>query len=95
MVKLRVSVGGSYTDLAIVNCNDEFHPIEFEGPEFKGRAVVRIKDFGKNLILLCFLASLPPLPSPCLLVFILPPLRVHHYNGVEVECESNRKKCYF
>lgn len=49
MVKLRVSVGGSYTDLAIVNCNDEFHPIEFDGPEFKGRAVVRIKDFGKNL----------------------------------------------
>ncbi|KAG0023740.1 hypothetical protein BGZ81_007945 [Podila clonocystis] len=45
MVKLRVSVGGSYTDLAIVNCNDEFHPIEFDGPEFKGRAVVRIKDF--------------------------------------------------
>ncbi|KAF9405182.1 hypothetical protein BGZ94_003716 [Podila epigama] len=45
MVKLRVSVGGSYTDLAIINCNDELHPIEFEGPEFKGRAVVRIKDF--------------------------------------------------
>lgn len=48
MVKLRVKVGGSYTDLAIVNCNDEFHPIEFDAPEFKGRAVVRIKDFGKG-----------------------------------------------
>ncbi|KAF9181923.1 hypothetical protein BGZ51_003037 [Haplosporangium sp. Z 767] len=45
MVKLRVSVGGSYTDLAIVNCNDELHPVEFDTPEFKGRAVVRIKDF--------------------------------------------------
>ncbi|KAF8981422.1 hypothetical protein BGZ46_002849 [Entomortierella lignicola] len=45
MVKLRVTVGGSYTDLAIVNCNDELHPIEFDAPEFKGRAVVRIKDF--------------------------------------------------
>ncbi|KAI1317551.1 hypothetical protein EDD11_008245 [Mortierella claussenii] len=45
MVKLRVSVGGTYTDLAIVNCNDEIHPIEFDTPEFKGRAVVRIKDF--------------------------------------------------
>ncbi|KAK3825870.1 MAG: hypothetical protein J3Q66DRAFT_328787 [Benniella sp.] len=45
MVKLRVSVGGSYTDLAVFNCNDELHPIEFDGPEFKGRAVVRIKDF--------------------------------------------------
>ncbi|KAF9303862.1 hypothetical protein BGZ74_002880 [Mortierella antarctica] len=45
MVKLRVSVGGSYTDLAIVNCNEEFHPIEFDGPEFQGRAMVRIKDF--------------------------------------------------
>ncbi|KAG0215332.1 hypothetical protein BGX28_000072 [Mortierella sp. GBA30] len=45
MVKLRVRVGGSYTDLAIVNCNDEVHPIEFDGPEFKGRAMVRIKDF--------------------------------------------------
>ncbi|GJJ68743.1 hypothetical protein EMPS_01089 [Entomortierella parvispora] len=45
MVKLRVSVGGSYTDLAIVNCNDELHPIEFDAPEFKGRAVIRIKDF--------------------------------------------------
>ncbi|KAG0335956.1 hypothetical protein BG000_007073 [Podila horticola] len=45
MVKLRVSVGGSYTDLDIVNCNDEFHPIEFDGPEFQGRAMVRIKDF--------------------------------------------------
>ncbi|KAI9231261.1 MAG: hypothetical protein BYD32DRAFT_401734 [Podila humilis] len=45
MVKLRVSVGGSYTDLAIVNCNDELHPIEFDGPEFQGRAIVRIKDF--------------------------------------------------
>ncbi|KAF9585321.1 hypothetical protein BGW38_002906 [Lunasporangiospora selenospora] len=40
MVKLRVRVGGSYTDLAIVNCNDELHPIEFDGPEFKGRAMV-------------------------------------------------------
>lgn len=48
MVKLRVSVGGSYTDLAIVNCNDEFHPIEFDGPEFQGRAMVRIKDFGEQ-----------------------------------------------
>ncbi|KAF9189889.1 hypothetical protein BGZ50_000552 [Haplosporangium sp. Z 11] len=45
MVKLRVSVGGSYTDLAIVNCNDELHPVEFDAPEFKGRAMVRIKDF--------------------------------------------------
>ncbi|CAO3565924.1 unnamed protein product [Mortierella alpina] len=45
MVKLRVRVGGSYTDLAIVNCNDEAHPIEFDGPEFKGRAMVRIRDF--------------------------------------------------
>ncbi|KAG0280369.1 hypothetical protein BGZ95_010379 [Linnemannia exigua] len=45
MVKLRVSVGGSYTDLAIVNCNDELQPIEFDAPNFKGRAVVRIKDF--------------------------------------------------
>ncbi|KAG0356931.1 hypothetical protein BGZ54_000556 [Gamsiella multidivaricata] len=45
MVKLRVSVGGTYTDLSIVNCNDELHPVEFEGPEFKGRAVVRIRDF--------------------------------------------------
>jgi len=45
MVKLRVRVGGSYTDLAIVNCNDELHPIEFDSPEFKGRAMVRIKDF--------------------------------------------------
>ncbi|KAF9361832.1 hypothetical protein BGX26_011056 [Mortierella sp. AD094] len=45
MVKLRVSVGGSYTDLAVINCNDELHPIEFDTPEFKGRAVVRIKDF--------------------------------------------------
>ncbi|KAF9916172.1 hypothetical protein BX616_004443 [Lobosporangium transversale] len=45
MVKLRVKVGGTYTDLAIINCNDEFHPIEFDAPEFKGRAVVRIKDF--------------------------------------------------
>ncbi|KAG0220632.1 hypothetical protein B0O80DRAFT_446227 [Mortierella sp. GBAus27b] len=45
MVKLRVSVGGSYTDLAVFNCNDELHPLEFDGPEFKGRAVVRIKDF--------------------------------------------------
>ncbi|KAF9357607.1 hypothetical protein BGX34_009290 [Mortierella sp. NVP85] len=45
MVKLRVKVGGSYTDLAIANCNDELHPIEFDAPEFKGRAVVRIKDF--------------------------------------------------
>ncbi|KAF9356136.1 hypothetical protein BGX26_005686 [Mortierella sp. AD094] len=45
MVKLRVTVGGSYTDLAIVNCNDELQPIEFDAPEFKGRAVVRIKDF--------------------------------------------------
>ncbi|KAI8357629.1 hypothetical protein B0O80DRAFT_445440 [Mortierella sp. GBAus27b] len=45
MVKLRVKVGGSYTDLAIANCNDELHPIEFDGPDFKGRAVVRIKDF--------------------------------------------------
>ncbi|KAF9172823.1 hypothetical protein BGX21_006150 [Mortierella sp. AD011] len=45
MVKLRVTVGGSYTDLAIINCNDELHPIEFDAPEFKGRAVVRIKDF--------------------------------------------------
>ncbi|KAI7831306.1 hypothetical protein BC939DRAFT_375883, partial [Gamsiella multidivaricata] len=42
---LRVSVGGTYTDLSIVNCNDELHPVEFEGPEFKGRAVVRIRDF--------------------------------------------------
>lgn len=48
MVKLRVRVGGSYTDLAVFNCNDELHPIEFDGPEFKGRAVVRIKDFGKD-----------------------------------------------
>ena len=47
MVKLRVTVGGSYTDLAIVNCNDELHPIEFDAPNFKGRAMVRIKDFGK------------------------------------------------
>ncbi|KAG0002641.1 hypothetical protein BGZ80_002730 [Entomortierella chlamydospora] len=45
MVKLRVSVGGSYTDLAVINCNDELRPIEFDTPEFKGRAVVRIKDF--------------------------------------------------
>ncbi|KAG0206487.1 hypothetical protein BGX28_002070 [Mortierella sp. GBA30] len=45
MVKLRVRVGGSYTDLAIVNCNDELRPIEFDAPEFKGRAMVRIKDF--------------------------------------------------
>ncbi|KAG0047038.1 hypothetical protein BGZ83_007832 [Gryganskiella cystojenkinii] len=45
MVKLRVTVGGTYTDLAIVNCNDELHPIEFDAPEFKGRALVRIKDF--------------------------------------------------
>ncbi|KAF9115275.1 hypothetical protein BGX27_008397 [Mortierella sp. AM989] len=45
MVKLRVTVGGSYTDLVIVNCNDELQPIEFDSPEFKGRAVVRIKDF--------------------------------------------------
>ncbi|KAF9291236.1 hypothetical protein BGZ68_004756 [Mortierella alpina] len=45
MVKLRVSVGGSYTDLFIVNCNDEIHPVEFDSPEFKGRAMVRIKDF--------------------------------------------------
>ncbi|KAG0218898.1 hypothetical protein BGX33_005639 [Mortierella sp. NVP41] len=45
MVKLRVSVGGSYTDLAVINCNDELHPIEFDTPEFKGRAVVRIRDF--------------------------------------------------
>ncbi|KAG0069467.1 hypothetical protein BGZ89_002804 [Linnemannia elongata] len=45
MVKLRVSVGGTYTDLAIVNCNDELQPIEFDAPNFKGRAVVRIKDF--------------------------------------------------
>ncbi|KAF9578544.1 hypothetical protein BGW38_005598 [Lunasporangiospora selenospora] len=45
MVKLRVSVGGTYTDLAIINCNDELHPVEFDGPEFKGRALVRIKDF--------------------------------------------------
>ncbi|GJJ74764.1 hypothetical protein EMPS_07122 [Entomortierella parvispora] len=45
MVKLRVTVGGSYTDLAIVNCNDELHPIEFDAPNFKGRAMVRIKDF--------------------------------------------------
>lgn len=48
MVKLRVSVGGSYTDLAIINCNDELHPLEFDTPEFKGRAVIRIKDFGKH-----------------------------------------------
>ncbi|KAF9089893.1 hypothetical protein BGX29_011532 [Mortierella sp. GBA35] len=45
MVKLRVTVGGSYTDLAIINCNDELQPIEFDAPNFKGRAVVRIKDF--------------------------------------------------
>ncbi|KAF8943986.1 hypothetical protein BGZ47_004791 [Haplosporangium gracile] len=45
MVKLRVSVGGSYTDLAIINPNDELHPLEFDTPEFKGRAVIRIKDF--------------------------------------------------
>ncbi|KAF8939990.1 hypothetical protein EDD21DRAFT_360258 [Dissophora ornata] len=45
MVKLRVKVGGSYTDLSIANCNDEAHPIEFDAPDFKGRAVVRIKDF--------------------------------------------------
>ncbi|KAF9109064.1 hypothetical protein BGX27_008047, partial [Mortierella sp. AM989] len=45
MVKLRVSVGGSYTDLTVINCNDELHPIEFETQDFKGRAVVRIKDF--------------------------------------------------
>ncbi|KAF9953575.1 hypothetical protein BGZ72_005328 [Mortierella alpina] len=45
MVKLRVRVGGSYTDLFIVNCNDELHPVEFDSPEFKGRAMVRIKDF--------------------------------------------------
>ncbi|KAG0283107.1 hypothetical protein BGZ96_012528 [Linnemannia gamsii] len=45
MVKLRVSVGGSYTDLAVINCNDELHPLEFDTPEFKGRAVIRIKDF--------------------------------------------------
>jgi len=49
MVKLRVRVGGSYTDLAIVNCNDELHPIELDSPEFKGRVMVRIKDFGKSL----------------------------------------------
>lgn len=48
MVKLRVSVGGSYTDLAIINPNDELHPFEFDTPEFKGRAVIRIKDFGKH-----------------------------------------------
>lgn len=81
MVKLRVSVGGTYTDLAIVNCNDEFHPIEFDGPEFKGRAVVRIKDFGKNF----FFGVLPPSPAPFLLVSIPPPLRIKHHNGVEVE----------
>ncbi|KAG0309940.1 hypothetical protein BGZ98_000028 [Dissophora globulifera] len=45
MVKLRVRVGGSYTDLAIINCNDEHNPLEFETPDFKGRAVVRIRDF--------------------------------------------------
>ncbi|KAF8925119.1 hypothetical protein BGZ58_001122, partial [Dissophora ornata] len=45
MVKLRVRVGGSYTDLTIINCNDELHPLEFETPEFKGRIVVRIRDF--------------------------------------------------
>lgn len=45
MVKLRVSVGGSYTDLAVINCNDELHPLEFDTPEFKGRVVIRIKDF--------------------------------------------------
>ncbi|KAF9118597.1 hypothetical protein BGW39_001018 [Mortierella sp. 14UC] len=45
MVKLRVSVGGSYTDLSVINCNDELHPLEFDTPEFKGRAVIRIKDF--------------------------------------------------
>ncbi|KAI1321633.1 hypothetical protein EDD11_003113 [Mortierella claussenii] len=45
MTKLRVRVGGSYTDLAVINCNDELHPIEFDTPEFKGRAMVRIKDF--------------------------------------------------
>ncbi|KAG0367351.1 hypothetical protein BGX24_003270 [Mortierella sp. AD032] len=45
MVKLRVSVGGSYTDLAVINCNDELHPLEIDTPEFKGRAVVRIRDF--------------------------------------------------
>lgn len=73
MVKLRVSVGGSYTDLAIVNCNDEFHPIEFEGPEFKGRAVVRIKDFGKNLFRLCFLpASFPSPPLALSSSFLRP-----------------------
>ncbi|KAG0331726.1 hypothetical protein BG000_010645 [Podila horticola] len=67
MVKLRVSVGGSYTDLAIVNCNDEFHPIEFDGPEFKGRAVVRIKDFGKN-----FLASFSCCPPSLSSSFLRP-----------------------
>ncbi|KAF9914574.1 hypothetical protein BX616_008003 [Lobosporangium transversale] len=45
MPKLRVSVGGSYTDLSVINCNDELHPIEFDAPEFKGRAMIRIKDF--------------------------------------------------
>ncbi|KAG0304349.1 hypothetical protein BGZ98_005629 [Dissophora globulifera] len=45
MVKLRVRVGGSYTDLDIANCNDETHPVEFDTPNFKGRAVVRIRDF--------------------------------------------------
>ncbi|KAF9168802.1 hypothetical protein DFQ26_000069 [Actinomortierella ambigua] len=45
MVKLRVSAGGSYTDMIVVNCNDELHPVEFETDNFKGRALVRIKDF--------------------------------------------------
>jgi hypothetical protein len=47
MVKLRVSVGGSYTDLSIINCNDELQPVEFDSPVFKGRIMVRVKDFGK------------------------------------------------
>ncbi|KAG0237430.1 hypothetical protein BGW42_001006 [Actinomortierella wolfii] len=45
MVKLRVSAGGNYTDLKVVGCNDELHPVEFETENFKGRAMVRIKDF--------------------------------------------------
>ncbi|KAF9933966.1 hypothetical protein FBU30_003910 [Linnemannia zychae] len=45
MVKLRVCVGGSYTTLNITNCNDELNPLEFETPEFKGRAVIRIRNF--------------------------------------------------
>ncbi|KAF9977828.1 hypothetical protein BGZ73_004741 [Actinomortierella ambigua] len=45
MVKLRVSAGGNYTDMQVVNCNDELHPVEFETENFKGRAMVRIKDF--------------------------------------------------